>query len=88
MSLWIRSQDRELLMKSPEFRYNQKNDNHSILAYDTMGVYRILGTYKTKERALEVFDEITKYKDKLENAWFLGMTESVFISSTYEMPKE
>lgn len=61
MSLWIRSQDRELLMKSPEFRYNQKNDNHSILAYDTMGVYRILGTYKTKERALEVLDEIEKY---------------------------
>lgn len=58
MELWIRSQDKELLMKSPELRYNQKENDHSILAYDTLGVYRILGVYSTKERALEVLDEI------------------------------
>lgn len=78
MSLWIRSQDRELLMKSPEFRYNQKNDNHSILAYDTMGVYRILGTYKTKERALEVLDEIQN----------ILIDYSKMSRVVYEMPKE
>nr|DAZ75922.1 MAG TPA: hypothetical protein [Caudoviricetes sp.] len=60
MELWIRSQSKELLMKSPELRYNRKDNNHSILAYDTLGVYRILGTYKTKDRALEVLDEIHK----------------------------
>lgn len=58
MNLWVRSQDKELLMKSPELRYNQKGNDYSILAYDSLGVYRILGTYKTKERALEVLDEI------------------------------
>lgn len=63
MELWIRSQSKELLMKSPELRYNRKDNNHSILAYDTLGVYRILGTYETKERAIEVLDEI-QYKIK------------------------
>lgn len=58
MNLWVRSQDKELLMKSPELRYNQKGNDHSILAYDSLGVYRILGTYKTKERAIEILDEI------------------------------
>lgn len=60
MDLWIRSQGRELLIKSPELKYNQKGDYHSILAYDTLGAYRILGKYKTKERALEILDEIQK----------------------------
>lgn len=47
-----------------------------------------LGIYESKERALEVLDEMQKYKDKLDNAHFLGMTESEFVSSIFEMPKE
>lgn len=47
-----------------------------------------LGIYESKERALEVLDEIQSYKDKLEKAYFLRMTESEFVSSTYVMPKE
>lgn len=47
-----------------------------------------LGIYESKERALEVLDEIQKYKDKLDNAHFLGMTESEFVSSIFEMTKE
>lgn len=80
MELWIRSQSKELLMKSPELRYNQKDNNHSILAYDTLGVYRILGTYETKERALEILDEI---QDLLQNAYVGGSNRVV-----YQMPKD
>ena len=58
MELWVRSQDKELLMKTPELRYKQKGNVHSLLAYDTSGGYRILGVYKSKERAIEVLDEI------------------------------
>lgn len=54
MKLWIRSQNKELLMELPELRYNQKDNNHSILAYDTLGVYRILGTYKIEELQYEL----------------------------------
>lgn len=80
MELWIRSQNEELLMKSPELRYNQKENDHSLLAYDTLGVYRILGIYKTKERALKVLDEI---QDLLQNAYTGNANRIV-----YQMPKD
>ena len=80
MELWIRSQDKKLLMKSTELRYNQKKENHSILAYDTKGDYRLLGIYKSKERALEVLDEI---QDLLQNAYVGSINRIV-----YQMPKD
>ena len=33
-------------------------------------------------------NEINNYKDKIEKAHFLGMTESEFVSSTFQMPEE
>ena len=80
MELWIRSQDKKLLMKSTELRYNQKKEDYSILAYDTKGDYRLLGIYKSKERALEVLDEI---QDLLQNA-YVGNANRIF----YQMPQE
>ena len=80
MELWIRSQNKELLMKSPELRYNQKENDYSILAYDTLGVYRLLGRYKTKERVIEILDEI---QDLLQNA-YVGNSNKI----VYQMPKE
>ena len=56
MELWVRSQDRETMLPNPILivDYNRiltpKNDYR-----DT---HLILGHYKTKERALEVLDEI------------------------------
>lgn len=71
MKVWVRSQNKDILMEIKELRYNNKDKDHSILAYDSKGVYRILGIYKTKERALEVLDELQRllmfewdYKDK------------------------
>lgn len=59
MDLWIRSQDRTKLVKADNISYmdtaeDYKKEVHS-LWNDCKG---ILGTYKTKERALEVLDEI------------------------------
>lgn len=59
MNLWIRSQDRTKLIKVDNISYmdmseNYKEEVHS-LWNDSKG---ILGTYKTKERALEVLEEI------------------------------
>lgn len=93
MELWIRSQSKELLMKSPELRYNRKDNNHSILAYDTLGVYRILGTYETKERAVEILDEI---QNSMKNFAFAkkvnGLGEELDLIPNpiliYQMPKE
>ena len=64
MELWIRSQDKMNLVKVRQVGVNYQ-DNKQIIAnympelYENSGeYYEILGTYKTKERALEVLDEI------------------------------
>lgn len=64
MDLWIRSQDREKLRINPELEIYEYG-NEKFLVIDTKGnvIYdkaKILGEYKTKERALEVLDEIQK----------------------------
>lgn len=56
MELWIRSQDKECLVKISNIQYVYKNYIHGLgTYYDNL---KILGKYKTKERALEVLDEI------------------------------
>ena len=77
MDLWIRSQDREVLM----------NVNHLYLSSNSIIGYcqstftsPILGQYKTKERALEVLDEIDKLmSDAVNNGLKVAR---------YKMPKE
>ena len=54
MELWIRSQDRTNLIKVEHVAIV---NNYTINAMSTNWDYDI-GTYKTKERALEVLDEI------------------------------
>lgn len=52
MELWIRSQDKETLCKVDDIHIEEQSlytDTHLIIC---------LGTYKTKERALEILDEI------------------------------
>lgn len=65
MDLWIRTQNRENTVKIINGYGLKYNDKKTIIAnyqpdftdkYD--GYYDVLGTYKTKERALEVLDEI------------------------------
>ena len=56
MNLWVRSQDKECLINVNNIQYVYKNYMHGLgTYYDNL---KILGTYKTKERALEVLDEI------------------------------
>lgn len=91
MDLWIRSQDRECLLKTDIVMMEviTKNEEYWICAgYDMYDPCKVFGVYHSKERALEVLDEIDKYKNKLEKAHFLGMEESEFVSSTFQMPKE
>lgn len=56
MELWIRSQDREKLLKVNLITLTRGDD---VTWYLENGDY-ILGVYKTKERALEVLDKIQK----------------------------
>lgn len=64
MELWIRSQDKMNLVKIRQISLNYQNNkqiiaNYTPELYENSGeYYELLGTYKTKERALEVLDEI------------------------------
>lgn len=67
MELWIRSQDKTRLVKvnNVQYTYYRKGDLYSdVRGKHYIGTYydnfEILGEYATKERAIEVLDEIEK----------------------------
>ena len=87
MELWIRTQNRENIVKIINGYGLKYNDKKTIIAnyqpdftdrYD--GYYELLGTYETKERALKVLDEI---QDLLQNAYTGNANRIV-----YQMPKD
>lgn len=92
MELWIRSQDRTKLIKVDNISYmdmseNYKEEVHS-LWNDSKG---ILGTYKTKERALEVLNEIQKWMSKTLDSIIDQMDNCIVGVSTlviYQMPED
>lgn len=84
MELWIRSQDKKRLLRC---NFIETCDPVEVLEsdYDIVGYfddnigYETLGTYETKERALEVLDEIQKY------ILLPNPDESAYV---YQMPKK
>lgn len=62
--MWIRSQDKKNLVKIRQISINYQNNKQIIANYtpelyeNSGGYYELLGTYKTKERALEVLNAI------------------------------
>ena len=65
MELWIRSQNKEVLLNIKGIQYQNYKlvENETVEANILIGLYNyydneILGEYETKERALEVLDEI------------------------------
>lgn len=106
MNLWIRTQNRENTVKIINGYGLKYNDKKTIIAnyqpdftdkYD--GYYEVLGTYKTKERALEVLDEIQNAilgilsledieEQKIKQYIGFACLSKVTNCLVYEMPKE
>ena len=93
MELWIRSQDRDILTKVEKLELI-----YDCLCSDEVQLIHIdsdkgsLGSYATKERALEVLDEIQKllmpiseYKQEIDN---LTINYKNIDTAIYEMPKD
>ena len=86
MDLWIRSQDKKKLIKVDEVKIETVvKGNIFIYSHATD-----LGTYKTKERALEVLDEIQEY---INNKCQQYISKGDYYTSKYEyrvyqMPEE
>ena len=102
MDLWIRSQDRQSLTKVSNVQYSYKegslytdvNGKHYIgTYYDNL---KILGTYATKKRALEVLDEIQRKIEKLYTLENCSLEKNSCIEKSlvmdnfnvYQMPEE
>ena len=83
--MWIRSQDKMNLVKVRQIGVNYQDNKQIIANYtpelyeNSGGYYELLGTYKTKERALEVLDEIQNY------ILLPNTDNSAYV---YKMPKE
>lgn len=84
MELWIRSQDKEVLTRVIDIWKDA--DKNEIWSKSSFATKNCLGIYKTKERALEVLDEIQKMLyaglHAANNNLLAGTTSIV-----YEMPK-
>ena len=98
MDLWIRSQSKGVLVKINDLRIMQldKDDFRVLIEEDARDGWSIIanddpciGTYKTKERALEILDEIS---DELISTNYMPLEENEKITCgsarIYEMPKE
>lgn len=97
MELWIRSQKNEelrpLLLKVNEFEIGDYDDDMNCIVVNNL---HCVGVYKTKERALEVLDEI---KSCLETNSLFNLYSNIGAIPTdfnqkwnyvavYQMPKE
>lgn len=90
MELWVRSQDKETLIKSYELYIRPYSNIYVIRAKRTSN---IMGLYKTKERALEVLDEIQEYLEKQGQDYLLADENGIITGQkhygfVYEMPEE
>ena len=103
MELWIRSQDRTTLSKAINLIIRQNRNEENDINYEIVDIYT-MGRYETKERALEVLDEIQSLlMPKLilnsydnitpefsQNLTIMPISTDIkqFNSYVYEMPKE
>ena len=90
MELWVRSQDKRRMLKAIDFYVKEttKSTKDYVNNQNTFDIYVInvagqavsFGVYPTKERALEVLDEIESF--------MLDKTRFEYSLTIYEMPEE
>ena len=79
MELWVCSQDKETLMKVNNGILYHGTDNRNCIAIKESPSYiHTIGEYKTKQRALEILDEIQNILETRD-----GVSQMVYV-----MPKE
>ena len=85
MNLWIRTRNRAGILKCEKLYIQVLNGEFYILNENEFP----LGTYKTRERALEVLDEI---QDILISSEYMNINNDEVMTcgscKVYEMPKE
>lgn len=92
MDLWIRSQDEEFLMKIDNINLGldvDSNESRRLFTFVGGAVTSFtLGIYKSRERALEILDEIQELLEPV-NVVEVSKKEAVIGANIlYEMPEE
>lgn len=101
MELWVRSQDKENLLKVDRLDVNGNKIQANFKAYSTGYDYLIIGIYESNDRALEVLDEIEEKISLLNTMSVICDTNSLIsfknamgedkikgLAYPYQMPKE
>lgn len=83
-NLWIRSQDKEQLIKIDNVYYSE---GHLIYTCDTNDNGILLGRYSTKERALKVLDEIQDHIIHQGEKYIDFEHGGYIYINVYQMPK-
>ena len=83
MGIWVRSQNKEILMNLEYFEIQEPNYEEVKAVIFSSGY--ILGRYSTKEKALKVLDEIASWIDGLE---FSRNVKSCRCNFVYQMPDD
>jgi len=87
MELWIRSQDKDILTLAEHLDIYNASVEEQCWIIEESGTD--LGTYTTKERALEVLDEIQKFlKPKIIYNCNGTINQLYDYTKVYEMPQE
>lgn len=84
MSLWIRSQDKEILINVIAVGVDIGSNIYAITNNDKLEPL-VIGNYSTKEKALKVLDEIAEWIDGLE---FARNVKSCRTTYVYQMPQD
>lgn len=90
MDLWIRSQDRKYLMKCEAIMCEKTGTGYGLIVFTKNYDFNI-ATYKTKERALEVLDEIQKVigpRGIVKQDQHGIEVNMISVPIVYKMPKE
>ena len=88
MELWIRSQDKTILSKAQNIIIRENKNENNETNYAIVDIYT-MGIYKSKERALEVLDEIQSKIATLNfQNHFIGTDFNIIESNIYQMPEK
>lgn len=84
MELWVRSQDKEDLVKVENIRcWNETQIVVNVKTSFNNVDYVVVGEYETKERVLEVLYSIQRRIEYINN-----VDNNTFAECVYEMPKD
>ena len=91
MELWIRSQDKEELVKCERITFIDNILDSETISYRMLANNVYIGSYATKERALEVLDEIEKKLSGIEVTEITnksgGNMNNIYPIIIYKMPE-